>query len=98
MRPHQCSCSRCLAGDSAISEEHRLLNLILSRTDERTRRWLAALEAYKLESISLASRITGLNYRTIRRGLDELQGNMQGCPAGRLRLQKNGANRDVLQE
>ncbi len=92
--PHQCTCPRCARGDPIAVKEHHLLNLILSQADERTRRWLAAYEAYRLENISLASCITGLDRKTIRRGLYELR---DGFQSKRIRMSKNERKNESLQ-
>ena len=42
---HECACAACRAGDHPEKEDHRSLNLILSRLDEQQRRWVAGREA-----------------------------------------------------
>jgi hypothetical protein len=95
MDVHRCQCPRCASGppdhpDRAI---HRRLNLLLSRLDERQRRWLAALESQKVGhgGDRLLSRITGLHVETIRRGRRELDASLRDCPPGRIR--RPGAGR-----
>src|SRR5262249_26467181 len=59
---HQCACPDCLQpGGHPNKELHRQLNLVLSRLDERQRRWLVALEAQRLGhgGARLVSVITG---------------------------------------
>ena len=41
---HECGCSACRAGDEAERDDHRQLNLLLSRLDEQQRRWVAGRE------------------------------------------------------
>ena len=45
---HQCECEDCQVGDGDVSRYHHPLNVLMSRLDERQRRWLAALEANRL--------------------------------------------------
>lgn len=46
---HVCGCAACRAGDKhSQREDHRQLNLLLSRLDEQQRRWVAAREAKRL--------------------------------------------------
>jgi len=42
---HECGCAACQAGEHPEKEDHRYLNLILSRLDEQQRRWVAGREA-----------------------------------------------------
>jgi hypothetical protein len=69
------------------------MNLFLSRLDEHQRRWYAALESQKVGhgGDRLLSLITGLHVGTIRRGRRELENDLRGCPAGRIR--RPGAGR-----
>lgn len=45
---HECGCAACRAGDHADRDDHRQLNLLLSRLDEQQRRWVAGREAKRL--------------------------------------------------
>ena len=89
---HQCPCEACRAGIGPVVEHHRRLNLILSRLDEQQRRWVAALEALRLGygGFNEVAAITGLHPETIRRGRDELVGDLKGRPADRVRLPGGG--------
>jgi hypothetical protein len=68
------------------------MNLLLGRLDEQQRRWYAALESMKLGhgGDTLLSQITGLNVETIRRGREELEADLEGRPADRVRLEGGG--------
>jgi hypothetical protein len=59
----------------------------MSRLDEQQRRWLAALESKKVGhgGDTLLAQITGRHVDTIRRGREELDANLQGRPADRVR-------------
>ena len=89
---HQCPCGACRVGTGPVAEHHRRLNLILSRLDEQQRRWVAALEALRLGygGFNEVAAITGLHPETIRRGRDELTGDLKGRPADRVRLPGGG--------
>jgi hypothetical protein len=68
------------------------MNLLLSRLDEQQRRWYVALESVKVGhgGDTLLSQITGLNAETIRRGREELESDLAGRPADRVRLPGGG--------
>jgi hypothetical protein len=74
----QCTCEICRLGvDHPEQVLHHHVNLLMSRLDERQRRWLAALlaEYYGLDlrGVYLVNQITGLCDKTIRRGLKDLE-------------------------
>jgi len=54
---------------------HAALNLVLAHTDEKSRRLVAGLEAMKLGwgGVEKVAEITGLDTKTIARGMDELE-------------------------
>ena len=89
---HACRCSACRAGELAPLEEHRQLNLLLSRLNEQQRRWVAGREAARLGhgGIKLVTEITGLHPETIRRGRDELADDLRGRPTEQVRLPGGG--------
>jgi hypothetical protein len=72
---------------------HHQINLLMSRLDEQQRRWFAALESHNVGhgGDTLLSLITGLHVDTIRRGREELDADLSGRPADRVR--KPGAGR-----
>src|SRR5947209_4489085 len=85
---HQCQCLACLSSAvHADRELHQHMNVLVSRLDEQQRRWFAALESKKLGHGGdlLVARITGLHVDTIRRGREELDANLAGRPADRIR-------------
>ncbi len=59
----------------------------MGRLDEQQRRWLAALESQQIGygGDTQLALITGLHVDTIRRGREELELDLQGRPAGRIR-------------
>jgi hypothetical protein len=91
----QCACAACQGGDHPEREDHRFLNLILSRLDEQQRRWVAGREALRRGhgGIRQVAEITGLHPETIRIGRDELEQNLQGRPTDRVRLPGGGRPR-----
>ena len=91
----ECGCSACRAGDPADREDHRQLNLLLSRLDEQQRRWVAGREAKRLGhgGVKLLAQITGLHPETICRGCDELAAELRQRPTDRVRLPGGGRPR-----
>jgi hypothetical protein len=90
---HQCKCEICQSSEThPVKEEHRRMNLFLSRLDEQQRRWYAALEAEKLGhgGIETMAKITGLHVNTISRGRKELNNELQDRPSQRVRLEGSG--------
>ncbi len=92
---YECGCKACQAGEHPDKDDHRHLNLLLSRLDEQQRRWLAAREALRLGygGFQRIAEITGLHPETIRRGRDELEDELRNRPAGRVRLPGGGRPR-----
>lgn len=84
---HECECVACRLGDHPDRNDHRQLNVLLSRLDEQQRRWVAGLEATRRGhgGMKPVAEITGLHPETIRRGRDELANELRGRPAGRVR-------------
>lgn len=93
---HQCECAVCQNGaDSAVQDEHRQMNVFLSRLQEAQRRWYVGLLSHKAGSPSdvVLSQITGLDGKTIRRGRREIQAGLSDLPAGRQRRSGGGRPR-----
>ena len=94
-----CQCSLCLAGpDHPERTRHQQINLLLSRLDERQRRWYVALEADRIGhgGDRLLSQITGLDEKTIRRGRAELASALADHPPTRLR--RPGGGRPAIEK
>ena len=90
---YQCQCPICQREDEHPDRlRHRQINLLMSRLDEQQRRWFVALETFKLRhgGIALMSAVTGVDEKTIRRGREELEAELQGRPVGRVRLEGGG--------
>ena len=94
----ECACAACRAGDHPQREDHRQLNRLLHRLDERQRRWVAGREALRRGhgGLTQVAEITGLHPETIRRGRDELANGLQDCLAGRIR--RPGAGRPRVEK
>ena len=92
----QCTCEICRLGVEHPEQVlHHHINLLMSRLDEQQRRWLAAVlaEQYgvELRGVYLVAQITGLNEKTIRRGMKELDSSLD--QVGLDRIRKPGAGR-----
>ncbi len=71
---HQCECEICQSDEPHPDKEvHHQINLLMRFLDERQRRWVGALEAWRhgWGGITLACKITGLSRDAIRHGLSE---------------------------
>jgi hypothetical protein len=92
---HECDCTACRAGEHAERDDHRQLNLLMSRLDEQQRRWVASREAGRLRhgGITRIAEITGLHPETIRRGRDELGDELRERPTEHVRLPGGGRPR-----
>jgi hypothetical protein len=90
---HNCQCARCQTdAPHPDREHHRQMNLLLSRLDERQRRWYLAVESQRLGhgAERLLFEITGVDEKTIRRGREELAASLVDQPADRVRRPGGG--------
>jgi hypothetical protein len=90
---HQCECDFCKAGsDPEIARHHHQMNLFLSRLNEPQRRWYVGLLSQKADSPSdrELSKITGLDAKTIGRGREELETELEELPSERQRREGGG--------
>jgi hypothetical protein len=90
---HRCQCPDCLQpGEHPSKLLHRQMNLFLSRLDEQQRRWYVAMESKRVGhgGDTLLSLVTGIHVQTIRRGREELDAELAGRPADRVRLPGGG--------
>ena len=92
---YECGCAACQTGEHPDRDDHRHLNLLLSRLDEQRRRWIGARKALRLGygGFQRIAEITGLHPETIRRGRDELEDELRNRPADRVRLPGGGRPR-----
>jgi hypothetical protein len=49
---HPCECQDCQIGAEDVTHYHHQFNVLMSRLDERQRRWLTALEAERLGMVA----------------------------------------------
>ena len=91
---HQCQCEVCRTeSDATVMQQHRQMNLLLSRLNEQQRRWYVGSLSQQPggPSDEALSQITGLDEKTIRRGRRELANGLEDVPVDRLR--REGAGR-----
>ncbi len=90
---HTCECAICQAGtDYSTIQQHRRVNLFLSRLTEPQRRWYVGMLSQEPNSpsdVELA-RITGLDRKTIRRGRREVIAGLAELPPDRQRRTGGG--------
>jgi len=86
-------CSLCQSGgDASVANYHHQINLLLSRLAEPQRRWYVATLLLQPGSLSerRLSEITGIDEKTIRRGLNEMQTDLSSVPEDRQRHEGGG--------
>jgi hypothetical protein len=85
-------------GERELDRWHEQISLVFSQIDEKQRRLVAGLLANAVGrgGITLLSRITGLDRKTVRRGRDELANDLKGCPPDRVRCE--GAGRPPVEK
>jgi len=90
---HECTCPVCQHNTNpALVTYHHQVNLLLSRLDEAQRRWFVATLSLQPDNPSdeRLSPITGLDEKTIRRGRQELQQELNTVPLDRQRHEGGG--------
>ncbi len=73
--PNHCTCSICCrSGDHPEKALHKQINLLMSRMNVHQRRLFAAFQAQQFGhgGITRMAEITGLDRKTIRKGLREI--------------------------
>lgn len=93
-----CTCPDCQAGYHPLQRWHEQVRLVMSRLNEQQRRWVAGLlsKAAGHGGDTLFAHVTGLDPKTIKRGRDELDRNLDGYPTDRIR--RPGAGRPPLEK
>ena len=89
----ECGSACCQGGEDAdVVAEHRRINLLLSRMDERQRRWFVAHESPRIGfgGEVRMSPVTGLKVDTLARGRAEVSQDLAGRPTDRVRLPGGG--------
>lgn len=90
---HTCECDVCRTGsDPAVMQQHRRMNLLLSRLNEPQRRWYVGTLSQQpgQPTDGELSKITDLDEKTIRRGRQELASELAELPANRQRRAGGG--------
>jgi hypothetical protein len=90
---HECECEICRTGsDPTIMQQHRRMNLLLSRLNEPQRRWYVGTLSQQpgQPTDGELSQITGLDEKTIRRGRQELAAEFAELAAERQRQAGGG--------
>ncbi len=85
-------------GEYELNRWQEQVHLVLSQLDEKQRRLVAGLLSNSVGrgGVTLLSRITGLDRKTVRRGRDELDNDLKDCPPGRVR--REGAGRPPVEK
>jgi len=92
-RIHQCEYEICRTeSDPAVVQQHRRMNLLLSRLNEAPRRWYVGTLSQQpgQPTDGELSQISGLDEKTIRRGRQELAAEFGELPAERQRQEGGG--------
>ena len=95
---HVCVCPVCRTGsDRARVEFHRAINRVVVELDERGRRLFAGLLArqHGRGGIQLVSLITGLDRKTVRRGLREIK---RRGHSNNERIRRTGGGRKLVEK
>src|SRR5579859_3289998 len=93
---HACPCAVCQEeAPHPLQDQHRQMNLLLSRLDAQQRRWYAALEANRLGhgGEQAVAQITGVSVKTIHRSQQDLATALAARPTTRVRLPGGGRPR-----
>lgn len=80
-------------GEHGLNRWDEQVKLVFSQLNEKQRRLVAGLLSNVVGrgGVTLLSRITGLDRKTVRRGRDEIDNDLKDCPADRVR--REGAGR-----
>lgn len=90
---HSCQCAVCREAQPHPDKQlHHRMNLLVSRMNERQRRWYAGHESMRVGhgGDKLLEQITGMHSDTIRLGRRELETDLSGRPLDRVRLEGGG--------
>ena len=75
---------------------HEQVNVVMSRLNEQQRRWVAALLSAAAGGDTQVAHITRLDPKTIKRGREELDNDLNPCPPDRIR--RAGAGRPCAEK
>ena len=84
--------------EDVLNRWHKQINLVFSQLNEKQRRLVAGLLSNTVGrgGVTLLSRVTGLDRKTVRRGRDELANDLKDCPSDRVR--REGAGRPPVEK
>ena len=84
--------------ENVLNRWHKQINLVFSQLNEKQRRLVAGLLSNTVGrgGVTLLSRVTGLDRKTVRRGRDELANDLKDCPSDRVR--REGAGRPPVEK
>jgi hypothetical protein len=84
--------------EHVLNRWHEQINLVFSQLNEKQRRLVAGLLSNTVGrgGVTLLSRVTGLDRKTVRRGRDELANDLKDCPSDRVR--REGAGRPPVEK
>lgn len=90
---HNCECVNCqLEIEPNNKKHHHQINLFLSRLNEQQKRWYLAVESLKIGTSGqkLMSEVTGMDEKTIRLGIEELEDEFSRRAEEKVRLAGGG--------
>ena len=84
--------------EHVLNRWHEQINLVFSQLNEKQKRLVAGLLSNTVGrgGVTLLSRVTGLDRKTVRRGQDELANDLKDCPSDRVR--REGAGRPPVEK
>ena len=84
--------------EDVLNRWHEQINLVFSQLNEKQRRLVAGLLSNTVGrgGVTLLSRVTGLDRKTVRRGRDDLANDLKDCPSDRVR--REGAGRPPVEK
>lgn len=100
MKLRKCQCEICLSEDEHPDKiKHHYINLFITQLNEKQKRLFVAVEAKKLGygGISKISIITGIDRKTISRGINELDNNLLEENAVK-KIRESGGGRKLIEK
>ncbi len=84
--------------EHVLDRWHEQINLVFSQLNEKQRRLVAGLLSNTVGrgGVTLLSRVTGLDRKTVRRGRDDLANDLKDCLPDRVR--REGAGRPPVEK
>lgn len=101
MKIYRCQCENCLSNDShPDKKKHYDMNLFITQLNEKQKRLYVAMEAKRLGhgGISKMSIITGLDRKTISKGMVELDKDSLEKQEAEKNIRKSGGGRKLIEK